>query len=138
MSDEALRNDPGWLCWLLLCVLLCSYPVLWILLYGFVIFPNHPTHQMRCSGMESVGCSCHPERHYNVQTETHENIEVCDELDNSQIWTWACFAGVASAIFSPLVLGALCGFLEIVKDWIIGFQRIDRPAARGDEAEHDV
>tara|TARA_B110000003_G_scaffold217120_1_gene216601 strand:+ start:542 stop:904 length:363 start_codon:yes stop_codon:yes gene_type:complete len=110
MSDKESLGEKvlGALGTFLAFILLCSFPVLWILLYGFVIFPNHPTDQM---------LRCHSERHYNDQTETVEYIQVC-ELNKTQIWTWACFAGVASAVcVGPLVLMPLCGFLEIVKAW---------------------
>ena len=108
MSDKESLGEKalGALGVFLAFVLLCSFPVLWILLYGFVIFPNHPTDQM---------LRCQPERRYNDQTETVEYIPVC-ELNKSQILTWACFAGLASAVcFGPLVLQPLCWFLEKVK-----------------------
>ena len=72
--------------------------VLWTLLYGFVIFPNHPSPDM---------LECHEEVYYNNQTEALERDKTC-ELDRPLIWGLAFLAGVASSVFS-LVAIALVG-----------------------------
>ena len=66
----------------------------WTVLYGFVIFPNHPSPDM---------LECHQEVYYNNQTEALETDKTC-KLDRSLIWGLAFLAGVASAVFTPLPL----------------------------------
>ena len=61
--------------------------VLWTLLYGFVIFPNHPSPAM---------LECHEEVYYNNQTEALERDKTC-ELDTQTMWGLAFLAGVASS-----------------------------------------
>ena len=59
----------------------------WTLLYGFVIFPNHPSPAM---------LECHEEVYYNNQTEALEQDKTC-ELDTQTMWGLAFLAGVASS-----------------------------------------
>ena len=66
----------------------------WTLLYGFVIFPNHPTPDM---------LECHEEVYYNNQTEALERDKTC-ELDTQTMWGLAFLAGVASAVFTPVLI----------------------------------
>ena len=93
-DDSACCLLPVCLCRELCCLCAC-WVVLWILLYGYVIFPHFATEKNTMLG-------CHTERHYNEQTETYENIEVC-ELIKAQVWLWAVPAGVASAYFSAVL-----------------------------------
>jgi hypothetical protein len=75
-------------------MILGEIAVLWTLLYGFVIFPNHPTPDM---------LECHEEVYYNNQTEALERDKTC-ELDRPLIWGLAFLAGVASTVFTPVLL----------------------------------
>ena len=80
-------------------ILFFSWPVLWILLYGYVIFPQVATEKnlmLICEG-EGLGFR---EPHYtepgSVDGEP-DYTEQC-ELNRTRIWLWAPFAGVASAL----------------------------------------
>ena len=68
--------------------------VLWTLLYGFVIFPNHPTPDM---------LECHEEVSHNNQTEALERDKTC-ELDTQTMWGLAFLASVASSVFSIVAI----------------------------------
>ena len=68
--------------------------VLWTLLYGFVIFPNHPSPAM---------LECHEEVYYNNQTEALERDKTC-ELDTQTMWGLAFLAGVASGMGTHVVV----------------------------------
>ena len=74
-------------------ILFFSWPVLWILLYGYVIFPHVATEN-------NYMLSCDWEPHYtepgSVDGEP-DYTEQC-ELNRTRIWLWAPFAGVASAL----------------------------------------
>ena len=71
--------------------------VLWTLLYRFGIFPNHPSPDM---------LECHEEVYYNNQTEAVERDKTC-ELDRSLIWGLSFLAGLASAVFTPVLVQVL-------------------------------
>ena len=74
-------------------ILFFSWPVLWILLYGYVIFPHVATEN-------NYMLSCDWEPHYtepgSVDGEP-DYTEQC-ELNRTQIWLHAFFAGVGSAL----------------------------------------
>ena len=115
----------------------CGYffmgPVLWILLYGYVIFPHIATEKNRflvcntvlfadnCYGQENCelyhnersasNCRRHQqwqrdncEQSYNEQTETYEDIEECELTVN--VWFYGVPAGIASAFFSYVLFGS--------------------------------
>ena len=73
----------------------------WTLLYGFVIFPNHPTPDM---------LECHEEVYYNNQTEALERDKTC-KLDTQTMWGLAFLAGVASGVFSPVAVAVPLGVI---------------------------
>ena len=65
----------------------------WTLLYRFGIFPNHPSPAM---------LECHEDVYYNNQTEALERDKTC-ALDTQTLWGLAFLAGVASAVFTPVL-----------------------------------
>ena len=80
-------------------ILFFSWPVLWILLYGYVIFPHVATEKnLMLSCVSCVSCDWEP--HYtepgSVDGEP-DYTEQC-ELNRTQIWLHAFFAGVGSAL----------------------------------------
>jgi hypothetical protein len=80
--------------------------VLWTLLYGFVIFPNHPSPDM---------LECHEEVYYNNQTEALERDKTC-ELDRPLIWGLAFLAGVASSVFSIVAIALVGICIDLFTD----------------------
>ena len=95
-------NDP----FLVLSLLLGPPAVLWTLLYGFVIFPNHPSPDM---------LECHEEVYYNNQTEALERDKTC-ELDTQTMWGLAFLAGVASSVFSLVAIVLVDTCIDLFTD----------------------
>ena len=80
-------------------ILFFSWPVLWILLYGYVIFPHVATEK-------NFMLSCDWEPHYTEPGSVDGEIRVC-ELNRDTIWFNAFLAGVASAFVAGLLLSMI-------------------------------
>ena len=80
-------------------ILFFSWPVLWILLYGYVIFPHVATEN-------NYMLSCDWEPHYTEPGSVDGEIRVC-ELNRDIIWLNAFLAGVASAFVAWLLLSMI-------------------------------
>ena len=123
--------------------ILFGWPVMWILLYGYVIFPHIATEKntmLLCNPVKQPDstetCEQHFEQHceqhyynnnnnyklsccyYNRQTETYETTHNECELS---VYVWLCSvpAGIASAFFSYVLL-ALIG--ANVRERIVAFK----------------
>ena len=73
--------------------------MLWILLYGYVIFPHVATEN-------NYMLSCDWEPHYTEPGSVDGEIRVC-ELNRDTIWFNAFLAGVASAFVAGLLLSMI-------------------------------
>ena len=89
-------------------ILFFSWPVLWILLYGYVIFPHVATEK-------NFMLSCDWEPHYTEPGSVDGEIRVC-ELNRDTIWFNAFLAGVASAFVAWLLLSMIL-FLMLGPRW---------------------
>ena len=89
-------------------ILFFSWPVLWILLYGYVIFPHVATEN-------NYMLSCDWEPHYTEPGSVDGEIRVC-ELNRDSIWLNAFLAGVASAFVAWLLLSMIL-FLMLGPRW---------------------
>ena len=80
-------------------ILFFSWPVLWILLYGYVIFPHVATEN-------NYMLSCDWEPHYTEPGSVDGEIRVC-ELNKDILWLNAFLSGVASAFVAWLLLSMI-------------------------------
>ena len=125
------------------CIFILGWPVMWILLYGYVIFPHIATEKntmLLCNPVKQPDstetCEQHYEQHcgqhyynnnnnyklsccnYNRQTETYETTNIECEL-SVNVWLWGVPAGIASAFFSYVLL-AIIG--ANVRERIVAFK----------------
>ena len=125
------------------CIFILGWPVMWILLYGYVIFPHIATEKntmLLCNPVKQPDstetCEQHFEQHceqhyynnnnnyklsccnYNRQTETYETTNIECEL-SSYVWLCSVPAGIASAFFSYVLL-AIIG--ANVRERIVAFK----------------
>ena len=99
--------------------------VLWTLLYGFVIFPNHPSPAM---------LECHDTSYWDYCEETEGCLvlvrdETC-ELDTQTMWGLAFLAGVASTVCTFLLGFVSSGVILVL--YVIGAICYGCVARRGD------
>ena len=92
-------------------ILFFSWPVLWILLYGYVIFPHVATennYMLSCDWEPhyTEPGSVDGEPHYTEPGSVDGEIRVC-ELNRDTIWFNAFLAGVASAFVAGLLLSMI-------------------------------
>ena len=126
-------------CWIH-CMFFFGWPVMWILLYGYVIFPHIATEKNRfllCNGVTQPVSTetCEQteireqycEQHYynelsccydNEQTETYETTYSECEL-SVNVWLWGVPAGIASAFFSCVLLTIIDA---IVRERMVAFK----------------
>ena len=97
-DDSACCFLPVCLCRELCCLCAC-WVVLWILLYGYVIFPHVATEN-------NYMLSCDWEPHYTEPGSVDGEIRVC-ELNKDILWLNAFLAGVASAFVAWLLLSMI-------------------------------
>lgn len=134
------------------CIFFLGWPVMWILLYGYVIFPHHiateKNHFIFCHSNNTVTqpetceqteireqyCEQHyynelPCCYYNEQTETYETTNI--ECERSVFFLWLCgfLAGIASAFFSYVLLTIIGAhpYAYIVRERIVAFLDDDDP-----------
>ncbi len=104
------------------CMIL-GWPVMWILLYGYVIFPHIATEKnqmLLCNPV--VGENGRSEQHhYNEQTETYETYENIECELSVNVWLYGVPAGIASAFFSFLLLYPIGLFLMFKLRYILRY-----------------
>ena len=101
-DDSACCLLPVCLCRELCCLCAC-WVVLWILLYGYVIFPHIATEKntmLLCNPVSGENGQLEQQHHYNEQTETYETYENIECELSVNVWLWGVPAGIASAFFS--------------------------------------
>ena len=80
-----------------------GWAVMWILLYGYVIFPHIATEKntmLLCNPVSGENGQLEQQHHYNEQTETYETYENIECELSVNVWLWGVPAGIASAFFS--------------------------------------
>ena len=127
------------------CMFFSGWPVMWILLYGYVIFPHiateknqfllcnpvtQPDSTENCEQTEIREQYC--EQHYynelsccyyNGQTETYQTTNIECEL-SVNVWLYGVPAGIASAFFSYVLLTIIGAhpYVRIVRERIVAFK----------------
>ena len=110
-EEELWNSDCCGCC--VFCMIL-GWAVMWILLYGYVIFPHIATEKntmLLCNPVIGENGQREQQHHYNEQTETYETYENIECELSVNVWLWGVPAGIASAFFSFLLLCPIGRFL---------------------------
>ena len=97
---------------------------MWILLYGYVIFPHIATEKntmLLCNPVSGENGQLEQQHHYNEQTETYETYENIECELSVNVWLWGVPAGIASAFFSFLLFGPIGRFLMFKLIYILRY-----------------